>query len=52
MRAAVRNSGLEFPIERIAEVGLIGGGSVPHPGEISLARHGMLFLALAGSPHT
>jgi len=43
VRAAIRNAGLEFPIERI---------SVPHPGEISLARHGMLFLALAGSPHT
>ena len=28
--------GLEFPIERISEAGLIGGAGVPHPGEISL----------------
>jgi magnesium chelatase family protein len=44
VRAAIRNSGLEFPIERITEAGLFGGGSVPHPGEISLACHGVLFL--------
>jgi magnesium chelatase family protein len=44
VRAAIRNAGLEFPIERITEAGLIGVGGVPHPGEISLARHGVLFL--------
>jgi magnesium chelatase family protein len=28
----------------IADVGLIGGGHVPRPGEVSLAHQGRLFL--------
>jgi magnesium chelatase family protein len=32
------------PHQTIAAVGLIGGGQVPMPGEVSLAHHGMLFL--------
>jgi magnesium chelatase family protein len=32
------------PHQTISDVGLIGGGQVPLPGEVSLAHHGILFL--------
>jgi magnesium chelatase family protein len=42
--AVVTTRPFRAPHQTIADVGLIGGGQVPMPGEVSRAHHGMLFL--------
>jgi magnesium chelatase family protein len=42
--ALVTTRPFRAPHQTISDVGLIGGGHVPMPGEVSLAHHGMFFL--------
>jgi magnesium chelatase family protein len=42
--AFVTTRPLRAPYHTISDVGLIGGGHVPMPGDVSLAHHGVLFV--------